>query len=550
MKRAQGLIAAALVLGAGVWSGGVSATASSVGPVAFSAPTFVDTQLAGGEPEVMYSFKYHTFVYTSHRGDTHLDRAGLASTGTAGFVCSTNNLTCNENNVNIWYSNDARTWTVSQESPQYTGFSDPDLTADEAGNIYNTGINLVNDALFSSSDGGKTWPNGTAQCAGGDRPWLAGGKAGEVFLANSTNGHTVFRSTDLGNTCSAGIADPNVYGKLYYDHLDGSLVEPLANGTDLGYTYLANANAAFDSGSGTFVPTTLVRNTPTIQIGGEIALDGNQNMYMTWAPDERQPGTSGGCSGTGGGGGAATPIPNHIYFMAGRRTGPGQWSWGPRVTIYAPANSTSYWPWITAGATGNVSIVWFQTDRVDDLDCDMMNGQVVNENTTIYEAHILNALDPANRTIEVVNASGRVVHSGGVCQSGTTCVATGQDRRMGDFFTNSLDANGCVMIASGDTTQLDQLGQPQPISHPILIRQKSGPSLTGIDCATGQALSASEASTPAPGPSLAPLPTPTAGQSPLPNTRVPGPGPMRGLLVVALACLVVVAMMRRATTLS
>ncbi|MDP9075765.1 MAG: hypothetical protein M3N98_16665, partial [Actinomycetota bacterium] len=176
--------------------GGVAVSASDPS-VGFSAPRFVDTQLAGGEPFVLYSYKYHSYVYSSHRGDTHLFRDGLAGGGTVNFLCSTNDLSCNQNNVNIWYSPDAKTWTNVQESPLYTGFSDPDLTADEAGNIYNTGINLVNDALFSSSDGGKTWPNGTTQCTGGDRPWLAGGKAGEVFLATdlNTGNHSVFRST-------------------------------------------------------------------------------------------------------------------------------------------------------------------------------------------------------------------------------------------------------------------------------------------------------------------------------------------------------------------
>ena len=47
---------------------------------------------------------------------------------------------------------------------------------DAGGRVYNTGIDLVNDALFSSVDGGKSWDRGTAQCDG-DRPWLAGAKA-------------------------------------------------------------------------------------------------------------------------------------------------------------------------------------------------------------------------------------------------------------------------------------------------------------------------------------------------------------------------------------
>src|SRR3989440_10627982 len=91
-----------------------------------------------------------------------------------------------------------------------------------------------------------------------------------------------------------------------------------------------------------------------------------------------------------------------------------------------------------------------------------------------------NALTPPARHITVTNASGRFIHQGGICNSGTTCVATGQDRRLGDYFTNSVDANGCVVIASGDTTVADPVtGGPRATSLPVFIRQTRGPGLAG-----------------------------------------------------------------------
>jgi hypothetical protein len=64
-------------------------------------------------------------------------------------------------------------------------------------------------------------------------------------------------------------------------------------------------------------------------------------------------------------------------------------------------------------------------------------------------------------------------------------VATGQDRRLGDYFTNNLDGNGCVIIASGDTTQMDPVtGQPRAWSLPLFMHQDAGPSLiAGRTCA-------------------------------------------------------------------
>jgi len=77
-----------------------------------------------------------------------------------------------------------------------------------------------------------------------------------------------------------------------------------------------------------------------------------------------------------------------------------------------------------------------------------------------------------------------------MCQGGTTCVATGQDRRLGDFFTNALDARGCVLIATGDTQLPDPVtGAQQATSRPVYIAQTSGPGLTGQDCTPVPAVS-------------------------------------------------------------
>ncbi|MEA2273384.1 MAG: hypothetical protein QOI98_2092, partial [Solirubrobacteraceae bacterium] len=74
-----------------------------------------------------------------------------------------------------------------------------------------------------------------------------------------------------------------------------------------------------------------------------------------------------------------------------------------------------------------------------------------------------------------------------ICQGGTGCVATGGDRRLGDYFTNALDEQGCVMIASGDVIQRDGItGGKLPTSLPIFMHQVSGPALRGNhECSGG-----------------------------------------------------------------
>jgi hypothetical protein len=67
-------------------------------------------------------------------------------------------------------------------------------------------------------------------------------------------------------------------------------------------------------------------------------------------------------------------------------------------------------------------------------------------------------------------------------------VATGEDRRLGDFFTNSVGLDGCVQIASGDITYKDPTsGGELPTSRPIFLRQDAGPRLRGSGDCSGAA---------------------------------------------------------------
>ena len=48
------------------------------------------------------------------------------------------------------------------------------------------------------------------------------------------------------------------------------------------------------------------------------------------------------------------------------------------------------------------------------------------------------------------------------------------------YFTNALDARGCVLIATGDTRLLDPTtGAPLPTARPVFLRQTAGPRLIG-----------------------------------------------------------------------
>src|SRR4051794_14828671 len=135
--RAVGLAAALLC----------AAAPAGAAELQFTRPTYVDQQLAGGEPLVTEDPTRHILLYTSHEGTTHIYRQGAPALTTFTFLGSY------RNQVNMWYSkDDGRSWThvnagagFTQSPAENNGFSDPDLTTDEGGRLYNTGINLATD---------------------------------------------------------------------------------------------------------------------------------------------------------------------------------------------------------------------------------------------------------------------------------------------------------------------------------------------------------------------------------------------------------------------
>ncbi|MBV8444352.1 MAG: exo-alpha-sialidase, partial [Candidatus Dormibacteraeota bacterium] len=219
--------------------------------------TYVDTTLAGGEPFVIYSHAGKDLVYAAHEGTTHIDRTYVGDPDSScdilppkagvpsGYACDYNN------HINQWYSTDGgATWTFESvtNNPLYgsstldTGFSDPSLTEDappSSGSnpqlVYDTGIDLANDALYASADGGQTW-GGTADCTEGDRPWLAGGQNGEVFLA-----------TDLEAPAPTGVGTNTVSGHAYFH----ALVQETTVGSTTTVTgILCDQNAISDPAGG------------------------------------------------------------------------------------------------------------------------------------------------------------------------------------------------------------------------------------------------------------------------------------------------------------
>jgi hypothetical protein len=506
--------------------------ALAAGPALGFAPAqFLDDQLAGGEPIVFADTVHHTLIYSAHEGTTHLYRPGFTSATPVSWLANY------RNQVNIWVSKDnGATWTRSinnqfngTDPTKSNGFSDPDLTQDEGGRVYDTGINLASDSLFSTADGGLTWDKGTAQCHDGDRPWLAGGKKDEVWLAtdvlegdpNAPALHTIFHSTDGGQTCSTqGVTDYGStpdggqyygFGKLLYDHQRKMLIEPVVYADKDGTTDAIGASTGTPNADESYKMTAKkVADLPngTVEHWPTVAEDTAGNVYLVWDTNERQKGTTTGCSQ------AEAPLANSIMMASSKDFGQ---TWSKPITVAHVDGHRVLWPWITAGAAGRVGIIYYQQNNLADIDC--QNADISVMATSISGA------DTDSPQITTVDAVGRpVAKNTTICQGGTTCVATGQDRRLGDYMTISLDPNGCEMIATGDVTKPDPVtGMTRQTSLPLFVHQNSGPSLTGGSCG---------------GAAAAPGPAPTGSSCAKPTSRAAGRGANRAerLAVHGTAC--------------
>lgn len=464
----------------------LAAVPAAAAPVHFATPQLIDEDRAGGEPVLWTDPVHKTVLYSSHAGTTHLYRPGLATGGSLAF------LSTYRNQVFMWRStDDGRTFQridyaggFATDPTRNTGFSDPDFTQDAGGRIYNTGIDLANTALFSSADGGATWDAGTAQCVPGDRPWLAGGAKDEVFLASNivTNApdqpsHQVFQSTDAGNTCPPqGIPaggtteageDWTGNGKIIFDQATQTVIEP-ANfmGGDGGVTGVGIDT--WHRGDKAFTPSKAADSSQFAHWPA-IAMDDGGTIYEVWDDDPVSETETGGCNGD------PTPLANHILLAYTKDLGK---TWSAPIQVAAPSDHRVLWPWVAAGEAGRVSVVWYETDKVVDLGC-------TPSTFSIKAATIADAGNDARRSMTVVDAVGRPIGDSDLCLSGTTCVATGEDRRLGDFFTNGVGLDGCAQIASGDTTiRTDPVtGGDLPTARPIFLRQDSGRRLRGTgDC--------------------------------------------------------------------
>jgi hypothetical protein len=422
-------------------------------PLKFGKPSFIDENRAGGEP-VSQVAQDGSIIVSAHAGTTHVYKDPGAAPGAGDFAVGYTNQTLN------WRSADGgKTWKyvglAGQEAGPHsatsTGFSDPDLTMDASGKIYNTEIDLANVSVFGSPDDGQSWPTANPEAASGDRPWLTGQEADEVFLyVNSP--HQLWRSTDGGITFTPVTTDFPAVSKLQTDPLNfkKGLIGPTNDG---GVAISADDGATWKS----YPNPGLGKST---QFFGAIAVDNAGWIYSAAA---------GGYTGS-----TDTKPDGEVTFnYFNRKTK----KWGATAIHVPMPKGDALWPWLIAGDDGRLAIVWYQT-----LGKDSHKFYAFAAQTTNAHGSTVTCSDGKKHFVppqfSVVNASQRPIHEGDICLAGTACNASTNfaqgDRRLGDFFTVNYDHNGTLFIVSGDTTLSSPTEGPKPVGNPIFIKQSSG----------------------------------------------------------------------------
>jgi hypothetical protein len=424
-------------------------------PLKFAKPLYIDETRAGGEP-VSITAQDGSLIVSAHAGTTHIYKNPEALPGSGDFLVGYSNQTLN------WRSDDGgKTWVyvgsaglpAGPHSPTSTGFSDPDLSMDAGGKIYNVEIDLANVAVFSSPDDGQSWPVANPVASSGDRPWVTGAEPEEVFLYVNLP-KQLWRSTSGGVAFELVSTNFPADGKLLVDPLKPKtgLLGPLGGG---GVAITPDDGQTWDE-----FPAPLGKST---QFFGTIAVDRNGWIYAANA-------------GGYGGSSDVTPDGQVTFNYFNRKTK----KWAGRPVKIPTPDGDALWPWTIAGDDGRVAVVWYQTHKGEP------------DKFHIYAAYSTNGhgsrvrcSDGSTRFIppqfSVANASGRPIHEGKICLGGTGCNANtnfeGGDRRLGDFFTVNFDHKGNIYIASGDTKLENPLGGPKPVANPIFIKQKSGAKL-------------------------------------------------------------------------
>jgi len=437
---------------------------------------YIDESRAGGEPLITVH-PNGDLLWGSHAGTTHFYSPAAASPTSGAFVENY------EGQTYQYYLDDEAGWVfVPRQGPgdgdvapvagqPASGFSDPEFAIDQAGNVFISEINLANVAVSKSTDGGRSYGlQNTFAFTQSDRQWMAADAEDELYMtANGFGGgpfpnepagylnHFMSKSTDGGITWNgASQTHTDGVGDIQIDHERGIMYEMSATTSGfLGIARFPNIREeSTDFTAEVFEIASQVGMSGVQRlIDPTFDLDDQGNVYATWSDN-----------GDG-------LRPAGIYYSHSTDQGE-TWALPTRVD---PDDNGDAWPWITAGAPGQVAVTWLQSNEVPTgpLPGEDQSGEAQWHVTVATTSTGLGCAGAEGAGFTLTTASSEPVHTGTICQGGTVCQAELVDRRLGDYFSIVADLDGFIHVAVSDTRQ------GGAIALPLHIRQVSGATLDG-----------------------------------------------------------------------
>jgi hypothetical protein len=324
----------------------------------------------------------------------------------------------------------------------------PDKKAAGFYNVYVSSLSLVNVDVSTSTDGGATWslnPVTTPETID-DREWIAADTNNKVCISyhDAPQGITVGCSTDAGLTFTqfASAIDANHGFQISENSIGNLAIDPASHTIYQTYSAITTAAetacapqlgvsagtcnyhgvymAVSTDGGATFTDYPVYINPdPTVGYGHQfvnVSVDKAGNVYSVYTDD------------------------HHVYYSFSKDHGK-TWS-GPY--LITTTSGTQIFPWSTAGDSGKVDVVYYQTPYYDAVNTP--DNYPDSAAWTVGFAQNLNALTPGSawsrQTASPTN------HFGGVCESGVTC--TGNRDLFDDFGVAASPTTGLASIIYSD----------------------------------------------------------------------------------------------------
>ncbi len=429
MKRRVLITVGLLAVGATLSTGTPSPGGAATSKVSFGEPVAVsaDDAQTAAEPSIRTA-RDGTIYIVAPTGLGNTQRNGAESTG--GDV--------------IWRSDDdGKTWTFLGSLDENVGGGDADIAIDNEGDVWGSGLTLVNTTASISTDKGDTFkvnPVGSLSAVV-DRQWIETYKS-EPFAFMST-GQSAPEAIILSRLERLPGDIPAVSNTIQFSYEQGYqwpgeiAVDEVNDYVFVGWN---TVGADGDNHDDIVVGRTgLQLEDPQVfkvtTTGGDsfdsfAAIDVDQagNVYAVWS--ERR----------AGGGGRKKGATNSYLSIS---TDSAE-TWGKPVKLNVRPR-TSAFPWVVAGSDGKVAVAYYGTRRSGPSPEDLLiEGRRVPK-WKIYVAYSLNATasNPTWTEVSALKIEDHL-HKGNVCTSGTGCASGTRD--LLDFFQLDLTPCGEIVI--------------------------------------------------------------------------------------------------------